>query len=82
MALKRVKSYSYYLDLDNHKGGIILKDENYQNMFKGLFKDPEEFQVIVGMLRYEERLWFEDEKKQLTTLGPTTEAVGEEQSQK
>jgi hypothetical protein len=42
----------------------------------GRISDPEEFQVIVGMLRNETPLWFDDAKHLRTVFGASGEPTG------
>jgi hypothetical protein len=80
MATQVMKYYSRW-DLNDHVGRINLYDAD-NNLINGfLITNPDEFQVIVGMLRYERPLWFSAPSMQLRTgYGPNGEPVGEEET--
>ena len=80
MALIEVKRYYSRWDLDDHKGKVILYDANNRSLDEREYTNPDEFQVIVGMLRNEKPLYFSDSQKHLRTgaLGGG-EPVGEEE---
>lgn len=81
MALTQVARYYSRWDLDNHDGRIALYDAANNNLDNRTYTNPEEFQVIVGMLRNETPLWFDDTVKHLRTgFGATGEPVGEEET--
>ncbi len=81
MALIQVARYYSRWDLDNHDGRIALYDANNE-IDNRTYSSPEEFQVIVEMLRFEKPLWFDTSAKHLRTgFGATGgEPVGEEES--
>ena len=80
MALIEVKRYYSRWDLDSHKGKVILFDTDNNFLDEREYTDPDEFQVIVGMLRNEKPLWFSPTMKHLRTgaLG-SGEPVGEQE---
>jgi hypothetical protein len=81
MAEIEVGSYYSRWDLDDHVGRIQLYDTGNTLLFFQDTNSPEEFLAIVGMLRNEKPLWFEDTRNQLRTgLGEPREPVGEEES--
>jgi len=81
MALTQVARYYTRWDLDDHNGRIALYDAANGVLDNRTYNDADEFQVIVGMLRYEKPLWFDDSAKHLRTgFGSTGEPVGEEES--
>lgn len=81
MALKQVARYYTRWDLDNHDGRIALYDSSNKAIDNRVYTNPEEFQVIVGMLRNEKPLWFDPSAKHLRTgFGATGEPTGEEES--
>lgn len=81
MALTQVARYYSRWDLDNHDGRIALYDAANNYLDNRTYSDSEEFQVIVGMLREERPLWFDDSAKHLRTgFGSTGEPTGEEES--
>ncbi|MBA3036411.1 MAG: hypothetical protein FP814_07955 [Desulfobacterium sp.] len=67
MALKQIARYYTRWDLENHNGRIALFDSNNEYLDNRTYKNPEEFQVIVGMLRNEKHLWFDTNTKHLRT---------------
>jgi hypothetical protein len=80
MALKQVARYYSRWDLDNHTGRIALYDAGNTSLDNRVYSDPEEFQVIAGLLRNEKPLWFDDSVKHLRTgFGATGEPTGEEE---
>jgi hypothetical protein len=80
MALKQVVRYYSRWDLDSHNGRIALYDATNTIIENREYKNPEEFQVIVGMLRYEKPLWYDSGTKQLRTgYGVKGEPTGEEE---
>ena len=80
MALKQVARYYSRWDLDNHKGKIALYDAGNNSLDNRVYSDPEEFQVITGLLRNEKPLWFDSSAKHLRTgYGATGEPPGEEE---
>lgn len=82
IALKAVARYYSRWDLDNHKGKIVLFDPINNKLDEREYANPEEFQLIVDMLRNEKPLWFNPDMMQLRTgWGATGETVGEEESQ-
>lgn len=81
MALIQVARYYSRWDLDNHNGRIALYNQSNSELDNRTYSNPEEFQLIVGMLRYEKPLWFDTETRHLRTgFGSTGEPVGEEES--
>ena len=80
MALIEIKRYYSRWDLDNHVGKVILYDADNNSLDEREYSDPNEFQTIVGMLRYEKPLYFSTNLKHLRTgaLG-AGEPVGEEE---
>lgn len=81
IALKAVARYYSRWDLDNHKGKIVLFDPINNKLDEREYANPEEFQLIVDMLRNEKPLWFNPDMMQLRTgWGATGETVGEEES--
>ncbi len=80
MALIEIKRYYTRWDLDNHEGKVILFDEDNNFLDEREYSNPDEFQVIVGMLRYEKPLWFSPEMKHIRTgaLGGG-EPIGEQE---
>jgi hypothetical protein len=81
MALEQVARYYSRWDLDNHNGRIALYSSSNSNIDNRTYSNPEEFQVIVGMLRNEKPLWFDSSTKHLRTgFGATGEPTGEEES--
>ena len=80
MALIQIARYYSRWDLDNHDGRIALYDASNAQVDNRTYSSTDEFQVIVGMLRYETPLWFDDVDKHLRTgFGATGEPVGEEE---
>ena len=83
MALKQVARYQSRWDLDNHNGRIALYDASNNELDNRVYSNPEEFQVIVEILRYERPLWFDPSAKHLRTgFGATGEPIGEEETQR
>jgi hypothetical protein len=81
MALTQVARYYSRWDMDNHDGRIALYDAGNSLLDNRVFSNPDEFQVIVGLLRYEQPLWFDDASKHLRTgFGINGEPVGEEEN--
>jgi hypothetical protein len=81
MALTLVARYYTRWDLDSHDGRIALYDAVNNEIDNRTYSSPEEFQVIVGLLRNETPLWFDDAVKHLRTgFGATGEPTGEEES--
>jgi len=81
MALKQVARYYSRWDLDHHNGRIALYDASNALLDNRVYTNPEEFQVVVGLLRYERPLWFDPSMKHLRTgFGGTGEPVGEEET--
>ena len=81
MVLKTVVRYYSRWDLDNHDGRIALYDSTNKELDNRVYSNPEEFQVIVEMLRYEKPLWFDNGTKHLRTgYGSSGEPVGEEET--
>jgi hypothetical protein len=81
MALEQVARYYSRWDLDSHNGRIALYDAGNSTIDNRVYNDPEEFQVIVGILRNERPLWFDTNTKHLRTgFGSTGEPSGEEES--
>jgi hypothetical protein len=81
MALVPVARYYSRWDLDNHDGRVALYDAINNTIDNRVYNNPEEFQVIVGMLRYEKPLWFDDVQGHLRTgFGATGEPIGEEEA--
>ena len=80
MATNQVARYYTRWDLDNHDGRIALYDAANTQLDNRTYSSADEFQVIVGMLRNERPLWFDDVDKHLRTgFGATGEPVGEEE---
>ena len=80
MALIEVKRYYSRWDLDNHVGKVILFDADNNFLDERDYSNPDEFQVIVDMLRYEKPLWFSPEMKHLRTGAASGgEPVGEQE---
>ena len=66
--------------LDSHDGRIALYDAANNEIDNRTYSSPEEFQVIVGLLRNETPLWFDDAAAHLRTgFGATGEPTGEEE---
>lgn len=81
MALTQVARYYSRWDVDNHNGRIALYDSSNSTIDNREYGNAEEFQVIVGMLRNEQPLWFDTDTKHLRTgFGSTGEPTGEEES--
>ena len=81
MALTQVARYYSRWDLDNHNGRIALYGASNNSIENRVYTNPEEFQVIVGMLRNEKPLWFDSDMKHLRTgFGATGEPTGEEEA--
>ncbi len=81
MALTQVARYYSRWDLDNHDGRIALYDASDNVLDNRTYTNPDEFQVIVGILRNEKPLWFDSSTKHLRTgFGSTGEPVGEEEN--
>ena len=81
MALKIVARYYSRWDLDNANGRIALYDAGNTALDNRIYKNPEEFAVIVDLLRNEKPLWFDNTAKHLRTgYGSTGEPVGEEET--
>jgi hypothetical protein len=81
VALKHVARYYSRWDLDNHIGRITLFDSGNSILDNRTYNNPEEFQLIVEMLRIEKPLWFQSNTKQLRTgFGMAGEPTGEEES--
>jgi hypothetical protein len=81
MALIQVARYYTRWDLDNHDGRVALYDASNNTIDNRVYTSPEEFQVIVGMLRYETPLWFDDVDRHLRTgFGAAGEPTGEEET--
>ena len=79
MPLQPVARYYSRWDLDNHNGRITLYSPANTTLDNRVYSDPEEFQVIVGMLRNEKPLWFDPATKHLRTgYSGAGEPVGEE----
>lgn len=74
MANILVASYYSRWDMAAHKGRIALYDSGNQLIENHLFTDPAEFDVIAGMLRHEQPVWFDTEAKYLRA---GSEPVGE-----
>lgn len=80
MALIEVERYYSRWDLNDHVGKVILYDASNNNLDERQYSDPNEFQVIVGMLRYEKPLWFGTNSKHLRTGALSgAEPVGEQE---
>lgn len=77
MALTEITRYYSRWDLDNHTGKVILYSSTGTKLFEDEFSDPNEFKVIMDLLRYEKPLYFSDTLKHLRT--GTNEPVGEEE---
>ncbi len=67
MANILVTSYYSRWDLHNHTGRIALYDSNNQLIENHTYTDPSEFQVVIGMLRHENHVWYETEARYLRT---------------
>lgn len=81
MALTQVARYYSRWDVDSHNGRVALYGASNQLLDNRTYSNPEEFQVIVGMLRNERPLWFDDGVKHLRTgFGSSGEPTGEEES--
>ncbi len=81
MALEQVARYYSRWDLDNHNGRIALYDASNAAIDNREYSNPDEFQVIVGMLRNEKPLWFDSDTRHLRTgFGATGEPTGEEEA--
>ena len=81
MALTQISRYYSRWDLDNHDGRIALYDVGNTELDNRTYSSPEEFQVIVDLLRNEAPLWFDTAAKHLRTgFGATGEPTGEEES--
>jgi hypothetical protein len=81
MAEIEVGSYYSRWDLDTHEGRIQLYDTGNTLLHFHNTNSPEEFLVLLDMLRNEKPLWFEDTRIQLRTgLGVPREPVGEEEA--
>lgn len=73
-----VRYYSRW-DLDNHDGRIALYGATNNQLDNRVYSNPEEFKLIVEMLRYEKPLWFDSGTKHLRTgYGSSGEPVGED----
>ncbi len=81
MAQHQIVRYYARWDLDNHNGRITLYDLSNSYVETRIYDNPEEFQLIVDLLRNEKPLWFDDGPKWLKTgYGASGEPVGEEES--
>lgn len=81
MALTQVARYYSRWDLDSHNGRIALYNSSNSEIDNRTYSNPEEFQLIVGMLRFEQPLWLDTDAKFLRTgFGSTGEPVGEEET--
>lgn len=81
MALTQVARYYSRWDLDNHNGRIALYNSSNSEIDNRTYSNPEEFQLIVGMLRFEQPLWLDTDAKFLRTgFGSGGEPVGEEET--
>jgi hypothetical protein len=81
MALTQVARYYSRWDLDNHNGRVALYGADNSTLDNRTYNNPEEFQVIVEMLRYEKPLWIDTTAKHLRSgFGSTGEPTGEEES--
>ncbi len=81
MALRQVARYYSRWDVDNHNGRIALYDSTNGSIDNRVINSADEFQLIVGMLRNEKPLWYDDVANQLRTgFGATGEPTGEEES--
>jgi hypothetical protein len=81
MALTQISRYYSRWDLDNHDGRIALYDIGNNELDNRTYTNPDEFQLIVDLLRNEAPLWFDTVAKHLRTgFGATGEPIGEEES--
>jgi hypothetical protein len=81
MALTQVARYYSRWDLDNHIGRIALFSNQNSFLDNRTYSSPEEFKLIVEMLRYEKPLFYDDATHQLRSGDLTAaEPVGEEES--
>jgi hypothetical protein len=71
-----VFSYTIRWNLDNHRGRIALKDSANNVLDDRAYTSPEEFQLVVGILRNEKPVLFDGAQNVLRT-GP--EPVGEDE---
>lgn len=81
MALTQISRYYSRWDLDNHDGRVALYDVANSELDNRTYTNPEEFKLIVELLRYEAPLWFDTDAKHLRTgFGATGEPTGEEET--
>lgn len=81
MAQHQIARYYSRWDLDNHNGRITLYTPTNALVETRVYNNPEEFRLIVDLLRNEKPLWFDDSPKWLKTgFAATGEPVGEEES--
>jgi hypothetical protein len=69
MATHKVVSYISRWNLDNHRGRISLKDSGNNVLDNRPYTNPEEFRLVVDILRNEEPVLFDDVQNILRT-GP------------
>ncbi len=78
MALTQIARYYSRWDLDSHNGRIALYNASNAVLDNRTFANPEEFQVIIDLLRNEKPLWYDSATKHLRTgYGANGEPVGE-----
>ena len=81
MANIEVARYYCRWDLKNGNGRIALFSSTYDALDNRTYSNPEEFQLIVDMLRNEKPLWFDSDTKYLMTgSGEIGEPTGEEET--
>jgi hypothetical protein len=80
MPLIEIASYYSRWDLDNHNGRVALYDATNNQLDNRVYTSPEEFQVIMDLLRNEKPLWFDTGEATIRTgFGASGEPVGEEE---
>ena len=67
MAIHAVVAYSSHWDLDNHRGRIALYDPANKPLDDRAYPNPEEFRLVVDILRHEKPLRFDDAQIVLRT---------------
>jgi len=67
MAIHPVVAYNIRWNLDNHRGRIALFDQANNQLDDRAYQNPDEFQLVVDILRNEKPLRFDDAQNILRT---------------
>ena len=79
MAIHTVARYYSRWDVERHVGRIALYGPSDNMLDNRAYSDPEEFRLVIDLLRKEKPLWFDDSAKHLRAGFSVSGEPGEEE---